>query len=147
MASITLILSLNIVRMVESNRNIPVPADTVIKITHLLEIPGTCSARTIKSGSAIVTIKPKIKLSMHINVSFRLPDKCEPTYPPIFMVDISTPILKSDMPNIMHSVASNNPQKDHNPNGKNTKYKTIIIAKNGKIDNADSFSLSPKSRK
>ena len=112
----------NIVLSVDNSRNIPVPADTVINITHLLLIPGTCSARTIKSGSAIVTINPKIKLSIAIKESFLLWLRFDPTYPPIFIVDISTPILNADIPIIITIVAIIKDKNANILNGKNKRW-------------------------
>ena len=136
-----------IVLIVDNSRNIPVPSDTVISITHLLLIPGTCSASTIRSGSDIVTIKPSTKLSIAIKLSLRLLLKCEPTYPPIFIVDISTPTLKSAIPTIIISVATRSASVVARLNGKNTRYSTIIIAKNGSMDTALSRHLSQNSFK
>lgn len=63
------------------------------------------------------------------------------------MVDISTPILNSAMPNIINIVAIIIPKNAHTLKGKKTKYKTSIIAKNGTTEIADSLTLDIRSLK
>ena len=84
-------------------KKIPTPKATA-KINTRLGMEGTCWARTCKSGSEMVIIKPIIKLiSMIINTFFERVITL-PTRSPIGVMEISTPTLKNNIP-IINKIA------------------------------------------
>ena len=87
-------------RRIRSNattRNTPTPNATE-KISTKLGTEETCSARTCRSGSEIVMMKPRIKPRITIKPSFRVRSILPPTCSPIGVIDSSAPMEKNNIP-------------------------------------------------
>ena len=88
---------LNSIRRSDATRKSPTPAATDSTRT-IFGTEGTCSARTCRSGSEMVTINPRIKLKRTISHSFFVCVIQVPTLSPIGVMDISTPSVKNIIP-------------------------------------------------
>ena len=95
------------VRMVANIINTPTPMPTAI-ISIQLFIPDTCSASTIKSGSAIVITTPIKKPTSNISQTLCVLLKKLPIFCPIGSIAVSAPSVKHDIPKISNTTAIKN---------------------------------------
>ena len=83
------------------NNPTPIPTDNISTIELIAVI---CSAKTFKSGSAIVIITPTIKLIKVIIHTFLVFNKLEEIVLPISIIDKSAPRVNIVTPAINNSV-------------------------------------------
>ena len=119
----------------------PTPTETVI-ISTLVSTLGTLVASTCRSGSAIVTITPRIKLITTISESFFVLVSFAPMLVPIIDIDRSTPILKSPIPAIIMTVPMIKERSRPLSIGIRNKHKAITISDMGRTDFVDSTIFS-----
>ena len=87
----------NSIRRSATTRKIPTPVATARMIT-MLGTAGTCSARTCRSGSDTVMIKPRTKPRITITHSFLERVMLLPTRSPMGVMAISAPRVKNIIP-------------------------------------------------
>ena len=126
------------VLIMERARNMPTPTATD-KIRTRLGIEGTCSARTCKSGSAIVIKAPRTKHTTRgIIMLFDLLI-CTPIPSPKGCMDISEPIVKRLMPANKSSVPKMNNTRMPASKGDIEMLNKTTIAAMGSTEEMDSF--------
>ena len=87
----------NSMRKRASTRNVPTPPATD-RIKIMLGTAGTCPARTCRSGSEMVIMKPSKKAVIMIRARLRLFVRADPTRSPMGVMDISAPRVKNIIP-------------------------------------------------
>jgi len=88
---------LNSIRSSATTRKIPTPIATASTMVAL-GMEGTCWARTCRSGSDMVMIKPKIKLTGTMIHSLLVRVMAAPTFSPIGDMLVSAPRVKNIRP-------------------------------------------------
>lgn len=127
-----------LVLIMESAKNIPTPIATD-KMRTMLGIDGTCSARTCKSGSAMVINAPKIKQTTSGIIIFLHLLICIPIPSPKGCIDISEPIVKRLIPANKRRVPKINRTRIPVSNGEIEMLSKITIAAIGRTEEMDSL--------
>ena len=127
----------------EITRKAPTPIATAPTRTALGTL-GTCSARTCKSGSAIVISIPRIKQTNNGPPIFFVRLISIPMPSPIGIMDISAPIVKKPMPIISITAPNKNSTNAPEDNGKSVILRIKTIAVNGSTEASDSIIFSFK---
>ena len=128
-----------IIRNTDIAKNIPIPTPILIIIAYL-SIPD-CSAKTIKSGSAIVTKNPNKKPNNIKSHIFLFLATYFPVFSPIFIKEISAPTEKKVIPIIKKTAPQININKLGISNLTNVKLKITPNINIGKTEREDSFIL------
>ena len=120
-------------RSMHTERKNPTPMPTVTNSMVLL-MWGTVSARTCRSGSAMVTAKPSIKLTIRINGRLRVLVSAIPMRFPMGVMEASAPSENSPMPTITKIVPIKKQSNKSVPTGAMVRHITTI----GSTEIADS---------
>ena len=99
---------------------------------------GTVSARTCRSGSAMVTAKPSIKLTIRINGRLRVLVSAIPMRFPMGVMEASAPSENSPMPTITKIVPIKKQSNKSVPTGAMVRHSTRTITTIGSTEIADS---------
>ena len=132
---------LNSIRSRATTRKIPTPKATA-RIRIRLGTDGTCSARTWRSGSDIVMMKPRMKLMGTATHSFLDCVMHVPTRSPIGVIAISTPIVNSTIPAVSNAAPMRNAMRIPGETGAMDKHKINTIAMTGNTAFPVSFNFS-----
>ena len=124
-------------RSIHTERKKPTPMPTVTRSTVLL-MWGTVSASTCRSGSAMVTAKPSIKLTMRISGRLRVLVSAVPMRLPMGVMEASAPREKSPMPTITKSVPIKKQSSRSVPTGAMVRHNSSTMTTIGSTDMADS---------
>ncbi len=108
----------------------------------MFDTAGTCSASTCRSGSDMVTIKPRMKVRAVINHNFLVCVILVPTFSPMGVMDISAPKVKNIIPTIRNTAPSRNASRIPGSSGAIVKHSTSTIAMIGSTAFRVSFSFS-----
>ena len=124
-----------------TTRNKPTPTPTVA-IRSKLSMDCTWSAKTFRSGSDTVMIKPIRKQTAIINQSRLVFVMCAPTCSPIGVIAMSAPSVKMPMPTIRQMAPTMNITNTSVGIGATVKHRIATIAVIGMTDFRDSFTFS-----
>ena len=136
-------MTLKRVRSMARTRKKPTPAATV-RIRTRSGMAGTCRARTVRSGSATVTITPMAKKTRTTRAMFRVRVSREPMASPMGIIAISAPREKRPIPTISSTAPARKRSSVPMGIGIRVALRTRTMAVMGKTEERDSriFSLS-----
>ena len=122
-------------------RKMPTPTETVI-ISTVVSMCGTFPASTSRSGSAMVMITPRIKLSARISHSLRDLVMRAPICVPMSVIEFSAPNVNSPSPSISMPVPMKNESIRSVETGAMVKHRSATVAATGSTEATASRSFS-----
>ena len=129
------------IRSMATTRKKPTPTATA-RINVMLGMPGTCSAKTWRSGSDMVMKIPTSRLTSTIIHTLRDLVTAEPTWFPMGVMARSVPRVKSPIPRISITAPRTKPISRSLGTGEMVKHSKKTIPVTGSTEEMDSFSFS-----
>ena len=124
-----------------THRKNPTPTPTVTSKTVLL-ICGTVCASTWRSGSAIVTAKPRMKLTIIISGRERDFVIAVPSFEPIGVIEVSAPRENRPMPTTTKIAPTRKLRNKSVSIGETLKHSSTTMTNIGRTESADSRTFS-----